>query len=76
MISINKHVPGYVLKWIQSIEQRHLEKWNKDDIEYLYNDDLYIFEEEEDSEEEAEEDVKGKINQSFAIEMQKVLMER
>ena len=58
------------MKFIQSIEQRHLEKWNKDDIEYLYNDDLYIFDEEES---EGEEELEGKTNESFAIEMQKVM---
>ena len=43
-------IAGAVLKMINSYEQKHLDRWNRRQRDYLFHDDLYMYKESYDNE--------------------------
>ena len=59
---------GAVLKMINSYEQKHLDRWNRRQRDYLFHDDLYMYKESYDNEVDDDE-LFGEDNGGVDIEM-------
>merc|ERR1711982_324574 len=68
--AVGGFITGAVLKMINSYEQKHLDRWNRRQRDYLFHDDLYMYKESYDNEVDDDE-LFGEDNGGVDIEMNK-----